>query len=622
MSVTTVPGKSIAGAATPAVKRPTLSIATVLALCFGLLIAVGISTVLFIGFSTSQKNTFGLLNDKATMTIQLIKNGVSSHLNPAAEKARFIERQVAAGIVDPTDRDQMEDVLTGMLAAAPQITGVALISPDFKQMLATLQPDGRAIVEYGTVKDVPEAQSLSEEIKNADEAFWGPLFFDEEHGITLVNILQPLRYQGRYLGFVGVVVSMPDLSRFIQDVGDQVEATAFILYGRDQVLAHPTLIERHPDLNRQSPTVQLSRIDDAVLANLKFSERVDGFESAANEGTIVDYLQIDGTGYVLFKGRMTDFGRRPWIVGAYMLEEDVDTELERLFFSGIAGIVVLIASILAAIFIGKRLARPIKRMARSATQVSNFELAAVEPLPPSTIRELSDQATAFNSMLSGLKWFETYVPRKLVQHLIADGDRLHSEERELTIMFTDIVGYSSISETMSATEAAQLLNDHFALLGACVEAEGGTIDKYVGDALMAFWGAPDEQPDHAERACRTAQAIAEAVRLDNEARRASGRIEVRIRIGVHTGPVLIGNIGAPGRINYTIVGDTVNAAERLEALGKELDEGEDVTILTSAETVSEIEQADFAIEPVGPFEVKGKKAKLDVFRLKSGSRLN
>ena len=223
-------------------------------------------------------------------------------------------------------------------------------------------------------------------------------------------------------------------------------------------------------------------------------------------------------------------------------------------------------------------------------------------------------------MLAGLRWFETYVPRSLVRRLMASGTGGHlaSSERELTILFTDIVGFTTLSEAMPATETAALLNDHFALLGACVEAEGGTIDKFIGDALMAFWGAPDEQADSAVRACRAAQAMVEAVAVDNGRRRGAGLQPLRLRVGIHTGPVVVGNIGAPGRMNYTIVGDTVNAAQRMETLAKELDEGDDVTVLVSGSTVAALAGSALQAERVGEFEVKGKRALLEVFRLRGG----
>ena len=202
-----------------------------------------------------------------------------------------------------------------------------------------------------------------------------------------------------------------------------------------------------------------------------------------------------------------------------------------------------------------------------------------------------------------------------------EDEAVTSDERELTLLFTDIVGFTPLAESQPASEVAAFLNHHFALLGSCVEAEGGTIDKYIGDALMAFWGAPEPQADTAQRACRAALAMARAVAEDNERRSALGAEAVRVRIGIHTGAVVVGNIGAPGRINYTVVGDTVNTSQRLEDLGKQLDRGEPVTILISAATATQL-GGDFAIEPAGSFTVKGKSMDLPVYRLLPGPALS
>src|SRR5690606_6513392 len=196
----------------------------------------------------------------------------------------------------------------------------------------------------------------------------------------------------------------------------------------------------------------------------------------------------------------------------------------------------------------------------------------------SPFRETDEARVAFNSMLRGLRWFETYIPRRLVERLIEQGgeEALPSEYRDVTVLFTDIVGFTSIGERLSAQKLSAFLNRHFTVLAEHIEREGGTIDKYIGDSIMAFWNAPDPQPDHADRAVRAALAIARALHEDNERRARKGLRPVRLRIGLHTGPAVAGNIGAPGRVNYTLVGDTVNTAQRLESLGKEMQDRKSV----------------------------------------------
>ena len=181
-------------------------------------------------------------------------------------------------------------------------------------------------------------------------------------------------------------------------------------------------------------------------------------------------------------------------------------------------------------------------------------------------------------------------------------------------MFTDIAGFTAMCEGMDAKEVADFLNHHLALLADKVEIEGGTIDKYIGDALMAFWGAPERIENTALGACRAALAMAKVISEDNKARAADGMKPVRLRVGIHTGPLVVGNIGAPSRINYTVVGDTVNTAQRLEALGKEVDPDAEVAILISSATKAQL-SSEFVTIPANSFHVKGKTEKVDVYRL-------
>jgi adenylate cyclase len=320
--------------------------------------------------------------------------------------------------------------------------------------------------------------------------------------------------------------------------------------------------------------------------------------------------------YVVLFTWAEDFGAVPWAFGAWFKMEDVTAEMKRLMWAGFGGGAVLLLGVLAAILLGRGIARPVRRLAAGAQHIGEFDLTQVERMPPSMIRELNDQAQAFNTMLTSLRSFETYVPRPLVKRLIREGgdQTVESVERELTVMFTDIVGFTAMAEGMPANDVARLLNHHFALLGACVEEAGGTLDKYIGDAIMAFWGAPEKQKDRALRACRAALGMTAALEADNAKRVAAGEPPVRIRIGIHTGQVVVGNVGWPGRINYTIVGDTVNACQRLEALGKEMDRGDAVTILISGATAERLDES-FKVEPAGSFAVKGRTEAIEVYRL-------
>ena len=262
--------------------------------------------------------------------------------------------------------------------------------------------------------------------------------------------------------------------------------------------------------------------------------------------------------------------------------------------------------------------RPIRRAAKGATAIGNLDFDEVVPLAGSHFREINSLARSFNAMLDGLRAFGRYVPRTLVMRLVKE-DRVGAgtEERVLAIMFTDMVRFTSTCETMSAAEVADFINQHLSLVSACIEREGGTIDKFIGDAVMAFWGAPGRIDKPRLRRLRLAglpSAIQRALAADNERRIPVGLKPVQIRIGVHMGPVVVGDIGALNRINYTIVGDVVNATQRLESLGKAIGPDAEAVALVSEEIFAAAADGFQFIER-GAHLVKGKQESLNVFQL-------
>ena len=217
-------------------------------------------------------------------------------------------------------------------------------------------------------------------------------------------------------------------------------------------------------------------------------------------------------------------------------------------------------------------------------------------------------------MMVALRWFEMYVPKSLVLRLMQSGDTevIATRERQVTVMFTDIRGFGALSQRLTAAEVADLLNEHFDLLSTRIEAEGGTVDKFIGNSVMAFWGAPDEQPDHAKRAIRAARAVQSAVASDNKFRTDRGEAPIQVRIGINTGPAVVGNIGSSSRVNYTLIGDTVNVAERLERLAADLQQEEDVVVLASAATAA---SAGEPLEELGSKALRGLAGTVEVYRL-------
>lgn len=210
------------------------------------------------------------------------------------------------------------------------------------------------------------------------------------------------------------------------------------------------------------------------------------------------------------------------------------------------------------------------------------------------------------------KAFESYVAPAVVQEMLKHPEqlRLGGERRELTILFSDIRGFTTISENLDPQALVSLLHDFLNPMSNIIINQGGTIDKYMGDAIMALFGAPLVQPDHARLACRAALAMSDTLRELNQEWAAQGRPPLSIGVGVNTGPVAVGNMGSDRLFDYTAVGDNVNLASRLEGLNKYYG----TRILISQATAEALGNG-FILRDVDRVRVKGKAQAAQIFEI-------
>ncbi|MBK6005756.1 adenylate/guanylate cyclase domain-containing protein [Ramlibacter ginsenosidimutans] len=205
--------------------------------------------------------------------------------------------------------------------------------------------------------------------------------------------------------------------------------------------------------------------------------------------------------------------------------------------------------------------------------------------------------------------FGTYVPPELVDEMVKDPDSysMKASNKELTVMFCDMRGFTSMSERMEPTQLQELLNAVFSQLTEIIRANRGTIDKYMGDCVMAFWGAPVETPMHAQLAVKTALQITQAVRAINQEHRAKGIPDIGVGIGLNTGTMCVGDMGSDVRRSYTVIGDAVNLGSRLEGLCKVYG----VDIVASESTRQQARE--FSWLDLDRVRVKGKQEAVAIF---------
>ncbi len=602
-------------------RRRRFSIAVTLILSFGSLLTVSILTVLLLAMFSAAQNTVDLLRDKADLGIGALASRVDTHMQAARNQAAFVVSALEKGKVNLTDKDELAKLLFGAMAADLAISAIAYLHPDGKATGADRGklPAQTYRADYSRDAAVKAALAYGRENRKPR---WGPPVYRPRFKLTILNLQWPVWRDDKFLGVLAVVISVNNLSKYLKSRFAGPDQNVFVLYGKKRVLAHRLMASGYPGLTIKEPLPALKKFKDAILARM-WDPKLREPSAIKPRPPLFNYiLNLDGVYYVFIYRKLTGYTATPWYVGAYFRGDAIGKELDRLRDSFFAGLGALALAIIAAFFIGRRLARPIARLSSSARMVSEMKLDEIGVLPPSRVRELDDQSNTFNSMVGALKWFQAYVPKPVVRQLIREGDlsALESDDRHLTVMFTDIAGYSTIAEGKGAAEIAELLNQHFTIVTHAIEADGGTVDKFIGDSVMAFWGAPEKQKHRAIRACRAALCIRDGIAEDNKARVARGEPPVRVRIGIHSGQATVGNIGPPDRVNYTVIGDDVNVAQRLEQLGKQVSPDAEVAILVSAATVADLDES-FETEPAGEMAVKGRAQPVAVYRLADGPRI-
>jgi adenylate cyclase len=239
------------------------------------------------------------------------------------------------------------------------------------------------------------------------------------------------------------------------------------------------------------------------------------------------------------------------------------------------------------------------------TALANFAAVAIER---AQLGEKIEQERKIRSKME--RYHSPAVIDEIVKGVVS-ADETDIRAAEVSILFADITGFTTVSETKKPEEVAEFLSNFFSAAVDAIFAYGGTLDKFIGDAVMAFFGAPIPQDDHADRAILAGLMMMERVALWNEEREREGLVPVRIRIGINSGPAVVGNVGTEKRVDYTVLGSSVNIASRLES-----GVAKPGQLVISQNTLDRL-VGSFELESLGEFALKGLQQKMPVYSVKT-----
>jgi class 3 adenylate cyclase len=277
-------------------------------------------------------------------------------------------------------------------------------------------------------------------------------------------------------------------------------------------------------------------------------------------------------------------------------------------------LVIIILTVIELFFIyfaSRRLSRPVEHVSRQLQAIESLNFETNEA-PPSHIKEIVRLESAASLLRTSLKSFSSFVPLDVVRQLIKSGIplTLGVEPRFLTVFFSDLENFSSHSETLAPDDLLFQISTYLEQVSAAISEEGGTVDKFIGDGVMAFWNAPVQRPDHVLRACAGALRAARRMERVNDSWEAEGRPRIRIRIGLNCANVLVGNVGSSARLSYTALGDGVNVAARLEGINKLFG-----TTICISDSIYDQVGTEILVRPLKRVQVKGRKTEFMIYEL-------
>lgn len=534
---------------------------------------------------TAQQVSQTLADTINDQIVAAVGDELQSITTEARSSLTAVRTLLVEKVFESRDAKKREFVFLSQLQSQPTISWVAFAWPDGSffaghklgdagvEMLELTMPDrklridqyefaGNNMIRLKTsrVEDskysVKDLEWFREAIQSNDE-HWSTLTTHPTGERLAAAFAAPIDIDGKRAGVLAIIIELTRVSNFLSQLTVGKSAGAFILDRDGGVIASP---------DADADELHALKTDHPLFPVAVDAMRQAGAAYDPGSGDAL-HAQVtrDGKAY---QAVLTPISFPGWSLVTVVPESEFLGPVQATIRKLLVGLAVLIvgAGLLSAWLAQRLIASPLIKVMGEIRHVERFDLEKVER-HPSRLSEIENLSGAIGDMAQGLAAFRKYIPADLVKRLISDGTgaRLGGAVKPMSVMFVDLAGFTGMSERLG-DRIIPLLSRYFDSVSTEVQNHGGTIDKFIGDAVMAFWGAPAQNPDHAVDCCRAALgcqgAMAEAGLVDDNAQ------PVKIRIGINSGDMLVGNIGSEVRLNYTVIGDAVNIASRLESTNK------------------------------------------------------
>lgn len=544
-----------------------------------ILLTAALSSLLW--WRTAEATSRQLASTINEQIVAAVRKEVGAIVDEARAAHTAIRTLFLQNVLDTREADKREFVFLSQLQSQATISWVAFGWPDGAFFAAHKLGDGRlemmeiSLTDHAGQRRVDEYDVVPGDIEFANRRFeptdfhvadrtwfktglkaeepeWFKVMDHPTGERPSIAFAGPIDVYQERQGVLAIMIEYTRLARFLAQLEVGRTGTAFIFDGNGELVAAPDkdADELHPARGEQ----KLLPLAQTALA-----------EAGADKQAWRSRLTFGGEAYEV---ALTPVPFPGWRLATVIPEAEflgpVETTLRRLILGLAVGAVL--AALASALLARTVIAAPLSRVVGEIRHVETFALELVRR-HPSRLKEIASLSGAIAEMAAGLSAFRKFIPADLVRALLRQGVEAKpgGAVQELSVMFIDIAGFTGLSERMG-DRVVPLLSRYLDVVSEVIVANGGTIDKFIGDAVMAFWGAPQPETDHALLCCRAALACCRAIEesgLSDDLGR-----PLHIRIGINSGQMLVGNIGSELRLNYTVIGDAVNVASRLESANK------------------------------------------------------
>ena len=422
-----------------------------------------------------------------------------------------------------------------------------------------------------------------------------------------LSLLTPIVFKEGLMGIIGESFEVESLSSFLQKIKVTNNSETYVLDEKLNIIIQQDIKTAYK-LDKNN--IKLLNINDVNDSPLQYVARERG---RINDEVFEFNYGEKNTPYLALLSPPSKSLGHNWTILTIAPKEDFLGSLRKVTEQlAIFSLFVLVIMMLIALYISRFISRPIEKLTLDIKNLLDFKEDFHFKDDKSKLYEIQILSDAVKKLKSTLGAFTSYVPRDLVNDLLSSGKQIEisGESRYLTIFFSDLQNFSGLSEQTPARELLSRVSSYLELFTYAIKEEKGTVDKFIGDSVMAFWGAPLPDHDHAFHACKAALKGQKRMVTLNEKLVNEGKPMLTVRIGIHSDAVLVGNIGSTERLSYTVMGDGVNIASRLEGVNKDYS-----TKVCISHSVFKEAGEKLWVRPIDQIIVKGRKTEVIIYEL-------